>query len=115
MAKRKTIKPVKAWADYDGRGKLASDFNCNASVYLCSKWQAKVVFGREPVRVTVSVDDPAASTTRISAAQRRVVEAAVAMVGAAVVWRTNVVSIKSPYGRLINAVDALERAKGDRK
>jgi len=37
------------------------------------------------------------------------------MVGAAVVWRTNVVSIKSPYGRLINAVDALERAKGDRK
>jgi hypothetical protein len=25
------------------------------------------------------------------------------------------VSIKSPYGRLINAVDALERAKGDCK
>ena len=63
----------------------------------------------------IAAYEAAARSTRISAAQRRVVEAAVAMVGAAVVWRTNVVSIKSPYGRLINAVDALERAKGDRK
>ena len=63
----------------------------------------------------IAAYEAGARSTRISAAQRRVVEAAVAMVGAAVVWRTNVVSIKSPYGRLINAVDALERAKGDRK
>jgi len=63
----------------------------------------------------IAAYEAGARSTRISAAQRRVVEAAVAMVGAAVVWRTNVVSIKSPYGRLINAVDALERAKEDRK
>jgi len=63
----------------------------------------------------IAAYEAGARSTRISAAQRRVVEAAVAMVGAAVVWRTNVVSSNSPYGRLINAVDALERAKGGRK
>jgi hypothetical protein len=110
MGKRKTIKPVKAWGCWrkDGR-RLVFEAVSFWSKHTAEWW----AHDGKAIRVTVSVDDPAA--TRISAAQRRVVEAAVAMVGAAVVWRTNVVSIKSPYGRLINAVDALERAKGDRK
>jgi hypothetical protein len=114
MAKRKTIKPVKAWAIHiQGMGLMQVAFRRRADALAggyMKNWGSKVV------RFTVSVDDPAA--TRISAAQRRVVEAVEPVLAAfaeGVSWtraqRRTYTKLAKTSGELSN----LERAKGDHR
>jgi hypothetical protein len=103
MGKRKTIKPVKAWGCWrkDGR-RLVFEAVSFWSKHTAEWW----AHDGKAIRVTVSVDDPAA--TRISAAQRRVVEAAVKFSeGPDYVSRDRLIIVTRSFLH--------ERAKGDRK
>jgi hypothetical protein len=103
MAKRK-IKPVKAWMHVRNGRLLTGSIG---DVYF-DKVRANFERHKDTVvRVTVSVDDPAA--TRISAAQRRVVAAAVRW------YATSGVANVKAENALTSELAKLERAKGDRK
>jgi hypothetical protein len=106
MAKRRTIKPVKAWGLVKANGEIECDTGWRKTLPL-SFVDPKGIYTRL-VRVTVSVDDPA--STRIGAAQRRVVEAAVK-------WGAtdNPTNTGAALHALSVEVQRLERAKGDRK
>jgi hypothetical protein len=105
MAKRKTIKPVKAWMHVRNGRLLTGPFG---NVYF-DKVRANFERHKDTVvRVTISVDDPKA--TRISAAQRRVVEAVHALI-----YSKNDRAYSRNLTKLREEYAALERAKRDRK
>jgi hypothetical protein len=108
MIKRKTIKPVKAWATLKN-GALGPwrIFPTRDEARKRASLMGLVV-----VRVTVSGDAPA---TRLSAAQRRVVEAAKYCAYASKHYGKISKLMQAAVGALLERVEDLERAKGNRK